>query len=98
MEYQLVLLWPTSLLRNYRRLILEEAVMAGIGDLGTVDGHDMGSGEMTSLFSLNNPNTLLSGSNQFPRSPATRKTVIGGVGENEYTPIYPDALEHFAVK
>lgn len=56
MQYQLVLQWPTSLLRNYRLLIsLEEAVIAGIADLGMVDGHDMGSGEMNIFIFTEQP-------------------------------------------
>jgi len=33
----------------------EEAVMAGIGDLGTVDAHGMGAGEMNIFISTDQP-------------------------------------------
>jgi hypothetical protein len=47
MEYLLVFQWPTSTTKDYDLLImLEEAARAGIGDLGIVDGRDIGSGEM----------------------------------------------------
>ena len=50
MEYLLVFQWPTSTTKDYDLLImLEEAARAGIGDLGIVDGRDIGSGEMNIL-------------------------------------------------
>jgi hypothetical protein len=47
MEYLLVLQLPSSSPGDYDLLLsLEEAITEDIGNLGTVDGHDMGSGEM----------------------------------------------------
>jgi hypothetical protein len=49
MRDQLVLQWPTVSEADYDRLIsLEEMIEDGLGEIGFVDGHDFGSGEMCS--------------------------------------------------
>ncbi len=46
MRYQLVMQLPASSLADYDKLIeLEHRIIELLGDLGEVDGHDMGSGE-----------------------------------------------------
>lgn len=47
MEYQLVLQFPRSTLKDFDQLIeLEDALIAELGESAEVDGHDFGSGEM----------------------------------------------------
>lgn len=101
MKYQLVLQWPTSLLRNYPLLIsLEEAVTTGIADLGTVDGHDIGSGEMNIFIFTEQPERAFERIKSIRKVAWNRRKLRAGyraLDEDEYTPIYPEGLKHFSV-
>lgn len=45
-QYQLVLQWRGEYQPPFDKLVeLEEALIAGLGEFGDVDGHDMGSNE-----------------------------------------------------
>jgi hypothetical protein len=53
---QLVLQLPGDCLKDYDGLIeLEDAIIAGIGNLGEVDGDDMGAGEMNIFIDTDHP-------------------------------------------
>ena len=101
MKYQLVLQWPTSLFRGYDQLIaLEDAVTADIGDLGTVDGHDMGSGKMNIFIFTDQPERAFERVKSIPRVARNRRKPKAGyraLDEDEYTPIYPEGLTRFSV-
>lgn len=102
MKYQLVLQMPASSIDDYDSVLkFEQAIIEGIGDLGTVDGHDAGSGEMN-IFVLT----------QQPKSAFARIKSLGGasrlmsklkaaayreIGADEFTIIYPPGLSHFHV-
>ena len=59
--YQLALQLPASSIKDYDAMIeLEETIMSSLGNLGKVDGHDAGSGEMNISSSLSTRNSLLS--------------------------------------
>jgi hypothetical protein len=102
MEYLLVLQLPSSSPGDNDLLLsLEEATRESIGDYGTVDGHDIGSGEMNIFLFTGNPKLA------FERIKTIRsvtdhmmsdmKVGFREIGEGEYTPIYPGDLKHFAV-
>jgi hypothetical protein len=57
MKYQLVLQWPGVSVADYNRLVsLEKTIRDGLGDIGIVDGHDFGSGEMNIFVHTDKPN------------------------------------------
>src|SRR5215467_585810 len=101
MKYQLVLQWPTSFFRGLGFLIaLEDAVTAGIGDLGTVDGHDMGSGEMNIFVFSDEPDRAFERIKAIPKVARNRRKLKAGyrnIDGDEYTPIYPEGLKQFSV-
>ena len=56
MTHILVLQWPGSTEADFEALIeMENAVEARIGALGSVDGHDFGSGEMNLFIETEQP-------------------------------------------
>src|SRR5579859_880907 len=95
MGYQLVLQWPTSFLRGYDLLIaLEDAVIAGIGDLVTVDGHDMGSGEMNIFVFTYQPDRAFERIKSISKAARNLRKLRAGYRKldgDEYTPNYPEA-------
>lgn len=102
MTYQLVLQWTTELEDGYDELIametsLEGAIPAAVGD---VDGHDLGSGEMNLFVDTDDPqgafraaSSALGGN---PRWAAVRAG-YGAVDGDDYTVLWPPALEQFRV-
>jgi hypothetical protein len=55
-KYQLVLQWSPLSDADYDRwLVLEETMSHGLGDVGIVDGHDIGSGEMNIFIHTDEP-------------------------------------------
>jgi len=101
MKYQLVLQWPGVSVEDYDRLILlEETIRDGLGDIGIVDGHDLGSGEMNIFVHTDNPNPtfekikdLVAGGENLKES----KVGYRDFEEDDYTPIYPQDLKQFSV-
>jgi hypothetical protein len=102
MRYQLVFQWPYSSLADYDTLIaLEELVRNGLDDsLGTVDGHDYGSGEMNICIHTDEPQSafhsimaILSDGEELSRMKAGYRDF----DEDDYRPIYPPELDSFSV-
>ena len=95
MEYLLVLLLPpSSSLREYDLGIShEESIRAGIGDFASVDGHDIGSGEMNIFFFNEKPKLTFERINVMPsvaNHMSNMKVGYREVAEDEYTPLYPE--------
>lgn len=58
-KYQLVLQFPFSGLTDYDAIIvLEETLIAEVGNKAFVDGHDAGSGEMNIFIHTNDPRRI----------------------------------------
>lgn len=101
MKYQLVLQFPASSVEDYDEMIaLEETIIKGLGNLGNVDGHDAGSGEMNIFVITDQPQlafekikSLLGSKNIMPGL----KVAYRVVGTNKFTIIYPANLTSFAV-
>jgi hypothetical protein len=100
-KYQLVLQWPTSWLMGYNQLVgIEELLIKWLGELGDVDGHDIGSGEMNIFIFSDNPSAAFDRAlDLLKRRRGIRKLRAGyrGLEDDEYTPIYPEGLKHFCL-
>jgi hypothetical protein len=101
MEYQLILEWPASSIKDYDSMIeIEEAVIKGLGNLGKVDGHDAGSGEMNIFVLTDSPQlafdrikSLLGTSDFMPELKAAYRQT----GSDHFTILYPDDLTRFSI-
>ena len=101
MQYQLVLQLPASSIKDYDEMVeLEEAIMGSIGNLGTVDGHDAGSGEMNIFILTNHPMPAferikhLLGTRDFMPD---LKVAFRAIGKDEFTILHPAGLARFAI-
>ena len=102
MEYLLVLQLPSySSPGEYDLLIsLEESIGEGVGNFATVDGHDIGSGEMNIFFFNEKPKLTFERIDVRPsvaNHMSNMKVGYREVAEDEYTPLYPEGLLQFAV-
>jgi hypothetical protein len=101
MKYQLVLQWPYSSGADYNRLIsLEQTIRDGLGDLGIVDGHDYGSGEMNIFIHTDEPamafekaKMLLDPGKDFGHMKAGYRDFE----QDEYIAIFPQGTKDFSV-
>lgn len=79
---------------------LEEAIMEGLGDLGYVDGHDAGSGEMNIFVLTDEPKGAFE---QIKRLSGIRafmpdlKVAFRVIGEDRFIVLHPTGLAHFAI-
>jgi hypothetical protein len=102
MEYLLVLQLPSSSsLGEYDLLMsLEESIRESIREFATMDGHDIGSGEMNIFLFTENPKLAFERIRVMPsvaNHMSNMKVGYREVGEDEYTPLYPKGLQQFAV-
>jgi hypothetical protein len=101
MEYQLILQWPASSIKDYDTMIeIEEAVIKGLGTLGNVDGHDAGSGEMNIFIFTDHPQLAfdriksLLGTRDFMPD---LKAAYRQTGTDDFAIVYPDDLAQFSI-
>lgn len=100
-QYQLVFQWPSGSMKDLDRLLsIEEDLRASIGNLGIVDGHDIGAGEMNVFVHTNEPKMVfekivrrLTGVHDLSEMTAGYRDFK----EDDYTPIYPPGLAEFTV-
>ena len=92
---------PASSIKDYDALIeLENSIEVGIGNLGEVDGHDMGVGEMNLFVRTNHPKLAfdrtksLLGTKDFMPD---LKAAYRDVGTDRFTIIYPNDLKRFDI-
>jgi hypothetical protein len=101
MEYMLVLQLPCSSKNDYDELLdLESALEEAIGDVGQVDGHDIGSGERNIFLFTENPSAAFEKIKPVFSSRGLMPILKGGYREvdgKEYTPVYPEGLRQFSV-
>ena len=100
-KYQIVLQLPASSIRDYDAMIeLEETIMRSLGNLGSVDGHDAGSGEMNIFILTDEPELSFKrvkqvlGTKDFMPD---LKVAFREVGKDEFTILHPKDLTHFAI-
>jgi hypothetical protein len=101
-KYQLVLQWPSSSsTAEYDRLIsFEETIRDGLGELGIVDGHDIGSGEMNIFIHTDEPVAAFEKARNLlgsKENPGELKAGYRDFDEDDYVSIYPQGLDHFSV-
>jgi hypothetical protein len=100
-QQELVLQLPASSIKDYDALIeLEDSIIAGIGTLGEVDGHDMGVGEMNIFVHTDHPTlafetikSLLGTKDFMPELRAAYREV----GKDNFTILHPADLTHFTI-
>lgn len=100
-QQELVLQLPGNSIKDYDALIeLENSIIAGLGNLGKVDGHDMGVGEMNIFVRTDHPKAAFEkiksvlGTRDFMPD---LKAAFRDVGKDNFTVIYPEDLSHFAI-
>lgn len=101
MKYQLVLQFPASSIEDYDAMIeLEETVMRSLANLGKVDGHDAGSGEMNIFILSDHPKLAFDlikqvlGTKDFIPE---LKAAYREIGKDEFTILHPTGLSYFAI-
>ena len=100
-EQELVLQLPAGSIKDYDALIeLEDSIIAGIGTLGEVDGHDMGVAEMNIFVRTDHPTlafqkikSLLGTKDFMPEL----KVAYRDVGKDNFTILFPADLNHFTI-
>jgi hypothetical protein len=98
---ELVLQLPASSIKDYDAMIdLENRIVAGLGELGDVDGHDMGAGEMNIFIRTDHPKLafekiikMLGTQDFMPEMRAAYRDV----GGSDFTILYPPDLSHFSI-
>jgi hypothetical protein len=100
MKYQLVLQFSVASIEDYDLLIsLEDRFAESLGDLGYVDGHDAGTGEMNIFIVTDQPERT------FERVKAnlnrdcyqSAKIAYREIGKDQYTILHPQGLDRFAI-
>jgi hypothetical protein len=101
MKFQLVFQLPASSIQDYDEMIgLEEQIESSLGDLGYVDGHDMGSGEVNIFIVTDKPDEIfqhikpiLLAKDLMPKL----KVAYREIGKSKFTIIYPLQLVDFKI-
>ncbi len=101
MKYQLVLQLPSVSDADLDRLLsLEETIENGLGELGIVDGHDIGCGEMNIFIHTDEPIPAFERAKHLLGSEGVLRELKAGYrgfDEEEYIAIFPKGLDHFSV-
>jgi len=101
MKYQLVLQLPASSIKDYDAMIeLEETIMRSLGNLGCLDGHDAGSGEMNIFILTDEPKIAFERVNQILGTKdfmPELKVAYREIGKDEFSILHPAGLTNFAI-
>jgi hypothetical protein len=101
MKYQLVLQFPASSIKDYDKMLeFEETIIGSLGNLGTVDGHDAGSGETNIFILTDHPNRAFERIKELPEARgfmADMKVASRVIGEDEFAILHPAGLTYFAI-
>jgi hypothetical protein len=102
MRYQLVLQWPSTLPKHdVDQLIeIEDLLIDRLTEQNTVDGHDIGSGEMNIFILTDDPQSsfleikaVLEACKMWSSIRAAYREIQG----DQYTVLWPHHLNHFQV-
>jgi len=98
---QIVFQWPASSEADYQLLLaIEETITRGLGPIGLVDGHDIGSGEINVFIHTNDPKGAFEKTMSLIRGKYDLKELMVGYRnfeDNDYVPMFPPGLEAFRV-
>jgi hypothetical protein len=101
MKYQLVLQLPASSVEDYDEMIeLEEIIVGNLADLGCVDGHDAGAGEMNIFILTDSPKAAFYRIRQTSAMRdvmADLKVAYREIGKDDFTILHPAGLTRFAI-
>ena len=101
MRYQLILQLPGSSKKDYDEMLeFEEELIEILGDVGSVDGHDAGSGEMNIFVHTNDPSGAFERVKRSQRGQnciRRLRVAFREIGRDEYTILYPKELSTFSV-
>jgi hypothetical protein len=100
-QQELVLQLPADSIKDYDALIeLENVLIAQLGNVGEIDGHDMGTGEMNIFVRTDHPRlafekiqSLLGTKDFLPNL----RAAFRDVGKNQFTILHPAGLAHFTI-
>lgn len=92
---------PASLISDYDKLIeFEEHIIEALGDLGDVDGHDMGSGEANIFILTDSPQEAferIQTSGFANDEMSNLRVAYREITGDSFTIIYPPGLTRFTV-
>src|SRR5262245_4887666 len=101
MKYQLILQLPASSIEDYDEMIeLEEVIIGDLANLGCVDGHDAGSGEMNIFILTDFPKAAFDRIRQLPAMRDVLpelKVAYREIGKDDFTILHPPGLTRFAI-
>ena len=101
MNYQLILQLPAAGISDYDNLIrLEDAITEKLGDLGSVDGHDAGSGEMNIFVLTDEPAAAFDRIKALAERLGLLANLVAAyrkTGGDDYVVVYPPGRTDFAV-
>ena len=99
--HELILQFPANSIKHYDDLIkLEDSIIAGLGTVGEVDGHDVGLREMNIFVHTDHPSLafqkikMLLGTQDFMPE---LKVAYRDVGKDKFTILYPPNLKDFGI-
>jgi len=96
-----VLQLPSDSIKDFDAMIeLEDAISGGLGRLGDVDGHDVGSGEMNIFVVTDNPQAAFEKIKSLPDARPllpVMKVAFRAVEGEDFTILHPVGLTDFEV-
>ena len=101
MKYQLVLQLPASSIKDYDAMIeLEHAILANLGEVGVVDGHDAGTGEMNIFIHTNEPRRAFKAVSDLLKARGFMSRVrvaFREFGSDSFTVLHPPGAKDFSI-
>lgn len=100
MKYQLVLQAQSSSRETFEDMVaLEERLSGVLGDLGVVDGHDVGSGEVNIFILTDRPTAAFELiRREMPEVLSPLRVAYRHLDSDEFSVLYPAGLRAFVVK
>ncbi len=88
-------------MKDYDEMIAYERSVAGaLGELGEVDGHDAGTGEMNIFILTDRPKLAFDRIKEISDTEKYRnelKAAFREIGKDEFVIIFPENLVHFSI-
>jgi hypothetical protein len=100
-QQELVLQLPADSIKDYDALIeLENVLIAQLGNIGEVDGHDMGASEMNIFVRTDHPKLAFEKIQSFLGTKdfmPNLRAAFREVGKGQFTVLHPAGLTHFTI-